>query len=123
MSPRIRHGRGRRFCVDSHVRLATATRITIPSRGHRRRRRLECDARRQRPHRRPTPVARPTGERGLLGAEPFARPSLGRNARKAQRFATRWRDRGRLPFHCGQAIVDEMIFLRARILELRPAVC
>jgi hypothetical protein len=28
-----------------------------------------------------------------------------------------------LPFHCGQAIVDQMIFLRARILELRPGVC
>lgn len=46
-----------------------------------------------------------------------------RSARKAQRFATRWRDDGLLPFHCGQAIVDQMIFLRARILELRPGVC
>jgi hypothetical protein len=47
----------------------------------------------------------------------------GRTARKAQRFATRWRDNGLLPFHCGQAIVDEMIFLRARIVELRADTC
>jgi cysteine-rich repeat protein len=46
-----------------------------------------------------------------------------RKARKAQHFATRWRDSGLLPFHCGQAIVDQMIFLRARVLELRPSVC
>jgi cysteine-rich repeat protein len=44
-------------------------------------------------------------------------------ARKAQRVATRWRDRGRLPFDCGQAIVDQMSFLRARITALRADVC
>jgi cysteine-rich repeat protein len=47
----------------------------------------------------------------------------GKSARKSQRFATRWRDDGLLPFHCGQAIVDQMIFLRARVLELRDGVC
>ncbi|HWP66794.1 MAG TPA: PQQ-binding-like beta-propeller repeat protein [Candidatus Limnocylindria bacterium] len=47
----------------------------------------------------------------------------GRMARKAQRFATRWRDDGLLPFHCGQAIVDEMVFLRARVFELRDGAC
>jgi cysteine-rich repeat protein len=43
----------------------------------------------------------------------------GKIARKAQRVATRGRDGGLIPFHCGQAIVDEMVFLRARISALR----
>lgn len=47
----------------------------------------------------------------------------GRGARKVQGFATRVRDGGLLPFACGQAIVDEMIFLRARIADLRAARC
>jgi hypothetical protein len=61
----------------------------------------------------------------LASVEPEPNPArrllkrAGRSARKAQRFAARWRDNGLLPFHCGQAIVDEMIFLRARVSELR----
>jgi cysteine-rich repeat protein len=43
----------------------------------------------------------------------------GSAARKAQRLATRGRDGGLIPFHCGQAVVDEMVFLRARISALR----
>jgi cysteine-rich repeat protein len=63
----------------------------------------------------------------LAAAEPDTGPArrllkrAGQVARKAQRFATRSRDRGLLPFHCGQAIVDQMIFLRARVTELRAA--
>jgi cysteine-rich repeat protein len=42
-----------------------------------------------------------------------------RLARGAQRLATRWRNGGLIEFRCGQAIVNEMSFLRARISKLR----